>query len=114
MGGCIELLCYLFRGGTLVNLPIYEKDPQKRLRFCQTDYNKIKRSTFPVLSFYFLSVLGCYIWPITRFVMKNHPIPTGISSFPAGFQEISILGLNWNDCIGYVGTFEGNAGTKYA
>jgi len=97
----------------VVNLPTYEKNPLKRLRLSQEDYNRVKRSTLPIVSFYGMGLLGWYPSGISRFLSKSHLIPSGLTSFPGGLEHLSLQEYRGIDALGFAGMLEGSAGKSF-
>jgi hypothetical protein len=105
---------YYYSCGAIVYLPTGEIDAMKRLRYSFKDYNRIKRSTFPIASFYAIFFLGCVFSWITKTIIKKHFFPAGISSFPGPQEPIMFLGKHKVvDVIVSSGLQEGSAGTTY-
>jgi hypothetical protein len=73
-----------------VNLPLWNADATERLLKCDRDVGSVKNSTVPLCTALVMNTLSSFPWHIARLVAKCSPFPSGLSNFPAGFDQMHV------------------------
>jgi len=98
------------RSAAIIHLLSGEGDAVKVLKFCQKEYVKYKKSTFPKVLFYVMGSLGWYVAPIARYLAKIYNVPALLTSFPMGIEHLSSFGHSVVECFGCLGMLVGVKG----